>query len=323
MTTRVYILAALTLAAWVLGGPEPVANASFGPNDPPAAKDDDSNRDGVDADEDGDADPMAGPGNPQRRRMRGDRAGGDDEDRPHWRRRGEGGRPGFRGRDRDRRGADEPIAPEMETEVMTLLEAHVPELHRRMAKLRDEKQERYQSALRKMMPMMREFTTLREEHPEMADVVIQEFKTERSVRSLAKRYIEARRDKDADAQTRLEGEFRELMKQRHALQMQRRRFRLEEFRRRLEQEQARLEEEARNLEAEQSGFESELERRVNSLQEGRRRPRGKFDGPPHRGRRPRDMDGSARRRGPDGPRPPMRDREDDAPPRPDDDDLDI
>ncbi len=351
MNTKVYILASIVLFASVLGGAGPEIVLGHAPNDPPARKGDGpKHADDDDADGDRDTNSMGGPKNPKQRKAQRDQSDeGDASDDSPRRRRGDGMRRGFRGPgrergfhgrgpDRDRVASDEPISPELEADAMKLLETRIPEMYQKMAKLRDEKNERFHRVLRKIMPMIREFKVLQDAHPEMADVVIEEFKTERSVRFLAKRYMDARRDQDADAQARLEGEFRELMKRRHELEMQRRQFRLDDFRRRLQQEQARLDEEASRLEEDQSGFETELERRVQRLREGKfrdafgpppgaqrpgdRRRGGRFDGPPHRGRGLRGMEGPPRRRGPDGRRPPPRERDDGDPERPDDD-LDI
>lgn len=343
MNTKVYILALIVLFASAFSGAGPEIVLGHAPNDPPKHVDDD------DADGDRDSDSMGGPKHPRRRGAQPDPANdGDASDDSPRRRRGDGMRRGFRGPGRERgfrgRGpdrvdSDQPISPELEADAMKLLETRIPEMHQKLTKLRDEKNERFHRVLRKIMPMIREFKVLQDAHPEMADVVIEEFKTERSVRFLAKRYMEARRDQDADAQVRLEGEFRELMKRRHDLEMRRRQFRLDDFRRRLQQEQARLEAEASRLEEDQSGFETELERRVQRLREGKfrdafgpppgaqrpgdRRRGGRFDGPPHRGRGMRGMDGPPHRRGPDGRRPPPpRERDDGEPERPDDD-LDI
>lgn len=356
MKTKVYILAALALAAWSIGGsgPDRVIGDAIGE---PPAKQDDVKKDAAD-----DSKPMAGPKNPAHQDP--PPREGDDEgaDRPRRDRRadfrerrglrdGDGNRSPRRGgfgerrrRERMRIDDDEPIPADVEASVLAVLEQHLPELHRKLIKLRDENAERYGRALRRIMPMMNEFMELQKEHPEMADVVIQEFQTERDVRSLVKQYVDARKEGDADSQAALEGEFRELMTRRHELQMRRRRFRLEDFRERLERERLRLAEEEKRIETEQADFVQDLERRVESLRDGKIRdafgPRpgermhgGRFDGPPHRGpgrdkmdgpprrgRRPRDVDGPPRRRGPaDEPPPP---RDDDRPP-PSDDDLDI
>ncbi|HPF40313.1 MAG TPA: hypothetical protein P5081_15175 [Phycisphaerae bacterium] len=334
MKTKVYILAVLVLAFWVIGGSAPEQAVGMGSDDPPAGK-----RDAKSAD---DGDSMAGPRNPDRRDP--PPPGDDDEGlegprrRPgaEWRDR-RGGRNGPRDRfrrDRMRFGDSEAITPELEEKILSLLEQHLPDYHRRLTKLKDKDERRYRGALRIIVPMMNEFMELQKDHPDMAEVVIQEFRTEREVRSLAKKYVEAKKKDDTATRTALETEFRDLMKRRHELQMRRRKFRLEDFRERLERERQRLEDEEKRIESDQAHFDEDLDRRLEALRKGEyfnafgpppgeRRREGGFDGPPHRGgRRPDDMDRppfrGRGRRGLDGP-PRHRGSDDERPPRPDDD----
>lgn len=354
MKTKVYILALGLSAVWWIGGTGPDSLLARDRGDPPAAADDKPRP----ADDDEDA-PMAGPKNADHRRPPRDRSPEDEDfDRPRRGRRGDGGeRRGFRRPDREdgpmrgrrermRRDEDMRISAEEEAKVLGILEQQLPDLHGRLVKRREENPEAFKWAMRKIMPMMREFMDLQQDHPEMANVVIEEFKLEREVRSLLHDYKEAREAKDDTAVQNLENQFRDLMTRRHELQMQRRRFRLEDFRKRLERERQRLEDEEAELGKEDERFAEDLQRRVESLRKGRIRdavgpPHGerrhgkRFDGPPHRGdRRPgfdgpprrergrRSADGPPPRRGPNGEGPPPRDRDDGEPDRPEDD-LDI
>lgn len=368
MKTKLTILAGFLALMWLVGESGPDAAAGKALNDPPAAKEDKpATHDSADADKDDDAPPMAGPENPRDRRPPRDLADDDDGgDRPRngWRgdrrergkfhgdRRDRRPRRGPRGRDRMRPDDNRPVPPDQEAKALEILKQRLPEFHEKLTKLREKRPERYQKVLCKIMPMMQEFMDLQRDHPEMADVVIEEFKTERDLRTLIRKYMDARRDKDADAQAKLEPEFRELMKHRHELEVKRRQFRLDDFRQRLEREQQRLEEEERRLEEDNAHFEEDLDRRVESLRQGHVRealgpPPGQgpgpgFDGPPHRGPRRGGFDRPPRhghRRGgfdrpprgdgpPDAgePRPPRRgERDGDRPPPPRDegDDLDL
>lgn len=335
MKTKVYILVAMLAAIWLLAGVDPDIAAGKMSDGPPAAK--------GDKPKDDDGAPMAGP----RHARSGDRDRADDdgddfgppprdrEDRQRGRFQREDRRdrrhPGWR--DRMRRGPDEPVPADVEAEALKVLKERLPDFYERLIKLRDEKPTRYQWALRHIMPMMNEFMDLQREHPEMADVVIEEFKVERSIRMLIRQYRDARKSDDAEARAKLEGEFRELMTHRHELEMRRRQFRLDDFRERLERERQRLEEEQKRLKEDESHFAEDLDRRVEQLREGDIRkalgpPPGKedprrrrFDGPPRRGRHRGDADGPPPRglgpRGQDEPPP----REGERPPP--DDDLDI
>ncbi|MCB9855821.1 MAG: hypothetical protein H6818_09045 [Phycisphaerales bacterium] len=361
MKTKVYILAGIALAAWMIGGGGPGRVVGNPTGEPPTKQDDcKKSDDGAAAGDD--SEPMAGPKGPAHQDPP---PPGDDDGinhprrdrRAEWRERRDQrdadgdrgprrGAIGERRRERMRYDDDGPIPEDVEAHVLAILQQHMPELHLRLSKLKEDDVKRYNRALRRILPMMNEFMELQKDHPEMAEVVIQEFQAERDVRSLVKRYNKAREDNNTEAQAAIEVEFRELMTRRHDLQMRRRRFRLEDFRERLERERQRLEEEEKRIEAEQADFAQDLERRVQSLRDGKirdavgpppgeRRRGGRFDGPPHRGpggddmdgpprrgRHPRGLDGPPHRHGPgDGPRPP-RDGDDDRPPPPDDD-LDI
>ncbi|MCA9256661.1 MAG: hypothetical protein KDA33_13525, partial [Phycisphaerales bacterium] len=193
MKTKVCILAVLVLAFWAIGGSAPERAVGMGSDEPPAGKQDAKTSD--------DGDSMAGPRNPDRRDAPPPSDDDDGFDGPRRRPGGDfrdrrGGRNGPRDRfrrDRMRFNDGEAVTPELEQQILSLLEQHLPDYHRRLTKLRDEDERRYRGALRIIVPMMNEFMELQKDHPEMAEVVIQEFQTERDVRSLAKRYVKAKK----------------------------------------------------------------------------------------------------------------------------------
>ena len=220
---------------------------------------------------------------------------------PRGRTRDEEGRRGRRG-SRDFRGpGDEPSA-EMIDRAMEVLETELPEWHERLAKLRERNPRRFQQMMMtKVMPVMREYMSLRDRKPELARGVIKEFKIEHQLRQLSREYRRA--EEDPARRARIEERIGQLVQAQVEIHMQRRIARLQEATERLQREKRKLEEDRENLQ-------DLVARRVERIKHGRFR-----DDSRGRGRRrggPRDFDED-----PPGPPPfadrPPRSRPDDRP----------
>lgn len=328
--TTVYLLAAC-LGGWgVFIGGAGHARGDDGFADPPKhERDTDGKKDDADKDE-----PLAGPKNPHRDEPRADDDEmGDDEfdddegmrgDRKEWgpardgsrSRRGRGRGPG-RFRDggpppgegpRGRFGPEprRPLPPEELEEILGVIEAKLPDMWQRMEKAKQRNPDFYRRAVQRIAPMMREFLDLQKDHPDMAEVVIEEFKIERDVRELVRDFKNS--EGDAQARDAVVEQIRVKLTRQHELQLQRRRFRLAQFRERLEREQMRLAEEQQRIEDDANGFDRRLDERMELIRDGRfreafRRRDREMRGPREEGDRRRDRRGPDRRRG----RPPLGD----------------
>ncbi len=268
-------------------------------------------------------DPLGGPRNPDRevddefdesddemdeprdgRRGRGFRRGerGDRGDRGFGPR-GEG-RRGF-GRGRGGFGGDEnrrPSPEEIEAEVMPILQERLPAWHERFTRLKQDDPRKFNRALGRVYPMVREFKRLREEHPEMSQGIIDEFQIEHDLRRKAEAFSKAA--EGSAERAALLPEIRAMLTRQQQIRLQRHRVRLEMFERRLQEQQARLQREREKLARESENVEAEVDRKIEKLKKGEFRDEL---GPPRRrgpggfGRGPRDgddeYDGPQRRRG--------------------------
>lgn len=174
-----------------------------------------------------------------RRRPRGDRRPGDrarDGSRPG--REGRGG-PGEFGRQRDE------MSPWMIDRVMDLLREELPEWYGRLEEMREHRPEQFRRAMRRVQPVVREYTSLRDKHPELAETVLEEFRIEGRLRSMGRAFREARGDESRQAE--IEQEVTQLVKRQFEFKMRRRMARMEEIQRRLMREREKFEREKISL----------------------------------------------------------------------------
>lgn len=331
--TTVYLLAAC-LGVWgfMIGGAGHARGDDSDAAPPKHEREADGKNDDADKDE-----PLAGPKNPQRDEPRADDDEmGDDEsddkemrgDRKEWGQARDGSRSRWgRGRGpgrfrdggpppgegpRDRFGPERrrPLSQAELDEIASAIETQLPEMWQRLERAKERNPEFYRRALQRIAPMMREFLDLQKDYPEMAEVVIEEFKIEHDVRELLRDFKKS--EGDAVARDAVVQQIRAKLTRQNELQLQRRRFRLEQFRERLEKEQLRLTEEQRRIEDDANGFEQRLDERMEMLRDGRfreafRRRDRDMRGPGEDGERRRDRRGPNRKRG----QPPMGDGDDD------------
>ncbi|HWL93278.1 MAG TPA: hypothetical protein VNT79_07065 [Phycisphaerae bacterium] len=257
--------------------------------------------------------PLGGP----RARHRGDgpaggpRAEGDQDrpgDRPpRWRerreaRRGERGMgggddgpagPGGFKRPRDRWDEMPEIREEVLAELREAVRIEMPELYERMQQWRERDPERYDQALRRFYPALREYMVLRERQPELAKTVIEEIKIEMRLRRLGREY-----QGEAETSPRrleLDNELNDLVRRQIDVRIERRAARLLELEERLQREKGEMETQKARVE---SLIQERLERiKQGKLDEAAGEGRGRRPAFGPRGDRPRD--GS-------GPRPPRR-----------------
>lgn len=247
-------------------------------------------------------------------------------DRPS--RRGRGPRDGRSGRPPHEMGGEGPgrFSPgpppeEMIERAMRILRAKLPAEHARMEKLQRRNPERFMLAIQRLMPIVMEYVSLRDENPELAETIFEEFKIEERLRRLSREFRDAK-DEPED-QARLGQEIERLVREQFEMRMRRQLARLEEFERRLREQQARLEEQRAYFEEELKRRDDVVARRVQEVKDGKagdpprpeglrlRGPDGGMRGPPHRG-----PGGPG---GPGGPhRPPPGPRDDGPPPPPPD-----
>ena len=219
--------------------------------------------------------------------------------------------------------------------MMEMMRDNMPEMYARLDKLRNRNPERFRGAIRKVIPVFKEYMMLvRDERPELARGIVEEFKSERRLGELSHQYRDAA--KDPAAQAKIAQEIESLVRKQIELRHQRMTFRLEQFEKRINEQKDRLERQRRRFEDEKSKLDEHVAKRVEEIKQGdlrrpfeRRGPGGPDgfgegpspgqpgpDGGPSPGRRGPD-DGPRHRRGrhagrPDGPPP------GDPPPPPDD-----
>jgi hypothetical protein len=274
--------------------------AFFAGNSPGAAQE--PPPDDRQADDGPDGPPRVGPDD-----RRGGPRGGGPRDR--FRRGREGRRfEGF--------GPDDELPPAMVERIMEMLRDNFPEYHARLVKRREQNPEMFRGAVRRIVPIFREYAILKDEKPELAAGIIEEFKNEKKLGELSRRYRDAA--KDPAKQTEIGAEIEPLVRRQIELHNQRMAFRLEQFEKRIQEQQAALECQRAHHKEEESKLEEHVARRVEEIKKGelrrpfdRRGPDGFREGPPRS------------RRGPDdGGRRGLRPKRPDGPPPPEDDDPD-
>ncbi len=244
--------------------------------------------------DDGDSDrgPLAGPRGPRReapppeadddeaqdepRKMRPARQrgefGGGDQDRRRPRRGPRGER--FGGDGPPRRGPgpgrDFPhprfeLTPEVVERVMEFLEEKLPDWHERLDQLRDENPQAFRGALRRVIPLVEEYRRLQETNPDLAKKVIEEFGIEHQLRKLARQYLEA--EGDLEAQEKIETQIAPLVRKQLEIRLLRQEAKLDEMQKRLDRGREKLEEDRAKLD-------KSVAKRIKQIKKGKFRERG-------------------------------------------------
>lgn len=174
-----------------------------------------------------------------RRRSRGDRGSGD------------------RARDGSRRGREggwgsgefdprrDEMSPRMIDRVMNLLREEVPEWYGRLADMEERRPERFRRVMRRVQPVVREYTSLRDKHPELAETILEEFRIEGRLRSMGREFREARGNESRQAE--IEQDVAQLVKRQFEFKMRRRLARMKDIERRLTRERERFERDKASL----------------------------------------------------------------------------
>lgn len=163
------------------------------------------------------------------------------------------------------------ISQEMVDKVMNVLETALPEWHDRLAALREDHPEKFKRVIRRVFPRVREYVSLRDHKPELAQTVIEEFKIEHRLRELSMQYQAA--EADSAQQLELDSLIEELVRKQFDFRMQRRKAHLEEVERRLQREREKYERELADQEM-------MISKRIERIKQGKFRQkfrsRGKF-----------------------------------------------
>ncbi len=230
---------------------------------------------------------------PDFRRGRQDRRGRYQED---FERRGRFERDGPR-RGRFPRGGpfdgrQAPPPEEMIDQAMKLLSEHAPEWHEKLADLRQRRPERFERIIGRIADELRPVFEMRDQHPELARLVIEDFKVEHRLRQLAQDYASA----DVTQKRSLDPEIERLVREQVELRMLRRRAQLEVMAQRLERERERLRQDEEKVEALVAQRIEQVKRggppeRFGEGGEPRERPGRSFGEPPRRGPRGEDEGG--------------------------------
>lgn len=249
--------------------------------------------------------PLAGPRAKARHRMA-------DVEREHavrgaWAPHGEG--RGFLDDDR-------PLPPELIDSVMELIREKLPERYERLTKLRESNPERFERLIRRMAPMLREYRALREQDAEMAETIINEFRTQEELHKLSQQYRELAGDEARQAE--IEKEIAALARSQMEIFQKRMEYRLKDMEARLQRQQEFIQQERARLMEAQANFEQRLADRIEEIKQGKVAPeRRPFKRGFHRGERgfgppdgeasgaPPGMRGDRPMRGPPPPPPPI------------------
>lgn len=286
-------LAAAVACLLIAGAPWAAVAKAKPPDEPAATTQPD---DGDDVKSDDRRPPLGGPGGDRPRRpwrdgRTGDRPGrvpGDDgiddlfgegPDGPRNEPRGPRNR---RGPGREAGEGPPPIPADVMLEVEKIIQEETPELYNRMADWRRRHPHRYEQAMARFHPALREFMMVRRHNPEMAGKVLQEIRIEIRLRRLS---LEYRASSTADdRRTAIEKEMETLATQQIELRFARQEARIRMLEDRLAREKERLE-------RDKGRIDEMSKTRLKEIKEGRfndptRRPRdGRRPpmGPPHEG----------------------------------------
>lgn len=249
---------------------------------------------------------------------------------------GEPGGPRGRMRDRGdrwprRMEGDGPLNERMIERVMGELKNRLPQWHERLARLQTEDPEKFQAAMRRMMPMLAEARRLGERNPKLAESMFEEFQIEHELRGLAERYKAATAAHDEAQLGQIASEIDTRVRHQFEIRRMRRQAQLDEFARRLAEQQKRIQEEIAEHAEQGAKAEEFISKRIEEIKKGEFRgpslfggrgrpgpgrpggPDGEFGprGPRRRGMRPPPGEGPMSERGPgpggphhDGPPPP-------------------
>lgn len=219
---------------------------------------------------------------------------------------GPGGRGGERPRDRFRRriderrqgknGPDDELRTEMTDRVMEMLRNNLPEAYAKLQKLRERNPERFRNAIRAVVPTFKEYSMLlRDQRPDLAKGIVEEFKNERRLGELSRQYRDSADDPAKQAQ--IAQEIESLVRRQAELHLQHMSFRLDQFEKRIKEQQEMLQRQRDRYEDEKTKLDENVSKRVEEIKKGNlRRPYPPPPGGPGMGGPPGD------RRGPrDGP----------------------
>ncbi len=184
-----------------------------------------------------------------------------------------------------------PIPPEILDELREAVRVEMPELYEHMQSWRERHPEKFEQAMARFYPSLREYMLLRDREPALARTVIEEVKIEMRLRRLSREFREA--GEVSPRRAELELELSTLTHRQVDIRMERRAARLRHLEERLRIERERLESDRARLDA----IYSERLERVK---------RGEFDEPADHPRRRGPEFGSSDDDGdqPDRPRPP-------------------
>lgn len=171
--------------------------------------------------------------------------------------------------------------PEMVGRVMEILRTKLPEFHERLEAFRLEKPERFERAIRKVMPVVGEYIRLRDRKPELAETIIEEFRIEERLRALSRGYRQA--EDQPEAQAEVVANIERLVREQIELRFRRQMFRLEEFERRLRRQEERLGRHRARLEEEMERREELVAERVDEVKQGKVGEKARRFGPGHDG----------------------------------------
>jgi len=129
--------------------------------------------------------------------------------------------------------------------VMNVLREELPEWYGRLDMMREHRPEQFRRAMRRVMPVVREYSSLRREHPELAKTILEEFRIEGELRSMGRAFREARGDEAR--QREIEEEVSRLVQRQFEFKMRRRVARMEDIERRLRREREKFEREKASL----------------------------------------------------------------------------
>jgi DNA repair exonuclease SbcCD ATPase subunit len=199
------------------------------------------------------------------------------------------------------------LDPVLIAQAMEVMRSSLPELHERLEAFRRHDPERFELAMRKVLPVVREYIDLRDRNPDVAQTIIEEFRIEERLRELSRTYTRAA-EENLQELAEIEGEIERLVHKQFKLRFRRRAARLEEFERRLMKQRERLERQRIRLQEEMQRLEELVAKRVADVKKGKVQDRPRRGGLRHKGpedefegRRPRGPRGERRRphRGPD------------------------
>lgn len=235
----------------------------------------------------------------------GDAAGGDmvrpgEEGPPPGESGGPRGAKGWRDRgDRwpRRMEGDGPLNEQMVERVLAELKERLPQWHDRLIALKANDPQKFDMAMRRLLPMFRDAMVLNERNPKLAQSMFEEFELEHELRGLAEKYKAASGANDQPQMAQIVSEIDGRVRKQFALRQERRQAQLEEFAKRLAEQQKRIEKELAEHAEQSEKSEEFIARRIEEIKKGEFRGPSLFGGPGRPGR-PGGPDGEFGPRGP-------------------------